>query len=268
MRAVVVGASSGLGRCIGVGLGQRGAHVALLARRRERLETAAADAGAGALAVECDVTEPESVTSAIAKAAADLGGIDALVYTPAIGPLARLVDTDAETWRAVFDTNVTGAAVVTAAAIPHLTESHGIALYLSSVSASLTPPWPGLGAYAVSKAALDKMIEAWRVEHPDVGFTRCIVGDCTGGEGDSMTEFPVASGWDFDLLGEFHPIWEEQRLLAGCFIDVEDLVNAVDGVLRAGKSLDTASITLAPRPPAARVRPRASRSGAEARPGG
>ena len=251
MRAVVVGASSGLGRCIGVGLGKRGADVALLARRRERLDDAAAEAGAGALAIECDVTQPSSVSSAIGKAAADLGGIDALVYTPAIGPLARLVDTDAETWRRVFDTNVTGAAIVTSAAMPHLTESHGIALYLSSVSASLTPPWPGLGAYAVSKAALDKMVEAWRVEHPEVGFTRCIVGDCTGGEGDAATEFPFASGWDFDMLGEFHSVWEARGLLAGCFIDVEDLVTAVDGVLRSGKSLGTASITLAPRPPAA-----------------
>src|SRR2546430_2521452 len=127
MRAVVVGASSGLGRCIGVGLGQRGMQVALLARRRDRLETAVKEAGPGAAAVECDVTEPDSVASAIAKAAAELGGIDALVYTPAIGPLARLVDTDADMWRKVFATNVTGAALVTAAAVPHLTESHGIA---------------------------------------------------------------------------------------------------------------------------------------------
>jgi NAD(P)-dependent dehydrogenase (short-subunit alcohol dehydrogenase family) len=252
MRAVIVGASSGLGRCIGVGLGQRGAQVALLARRRERLEAAAEEAGAGALAIECDVTEPSSVSSAIGKAAADLGGIDALVYTPAIGPLARLVDTDADTWRRVFDINVTGASVVTAAAVSHLTESHGRALYLSSVSASLTPPWPGLGAYAVSKAALDKLIEAWRVEHPDVGFTRCIVGDCTGGEGDSATEFPMASDWDFDLLGELHPVWEARGLLAGCFIEVEELVDAVDAVLRSGKTVATPSITLAPRPPASR----------------
>src|SRR5205085_4002659 len=228
----------------------RGAQVARLAGRRERLEAAAEEAGAGALAIECDVTEPSSVSSAIGKAAADLGGIDALVYTPAIGPLARLVDTDVDTWRRVFDVNVTGASVVTAAAISHLTESHGTALYLSSVSASLTPPWPGLGAYGVSKAALDKLIEAWRVEHPDVGFTRCIVGDCTGGEGDSATEFPMASDWDFDLLGQLHPIWEARGLLAGCFIEVEELVDAVDAVLRSGKSVATPSITLAPRPPA------------------
>src|SRR5262245_55553701 len=96
VRAVVVGASSGLGRCIGIGLAKRGARVALLARRRERLDAAAAEAGDGALVIECDVTDPRSCAAAIGKAAADLGGIDALVYTPAIGPLARIEDTDQE----------------------------------------------------------------------------------------------------------------------------------------------------------------------------
>jgi NAD(P)-dependent dehydrogenase (short-subunit alcohol dehydrogenase family) len=245
---VVVGASSGLGRCIGIGLGQRGAQVALLARRVERLEGAAAEAGEGALAIECDVTDEASVASAIGKAAAGLGGIDALVYAPGIGALGRLVDTDAETWRRVFDTNVIGAALVTTAAVPHLTATGGTAVYLSSVSASMTAPWPGLGAYAVSKAALDKMVEAWRVEHPTVGFTRCVVGDCAGGEGDSMTGF--ADDWDMDLLMEFHPIWTTRGLIAGTLIDVEHLVNAVDGVLRGGASMSVPSITVAPRPPA------------------
>ena len=153
MRTVIVGASSGLGRCVGVGLAQRGARVALLARRRGRLDDAAKEAGAGAVAITCDVTDEASCRSAIADAAGELGGIDGLVYTTGIGPLSRLADTHAETWRRVFDTNVTGAALVTAAALPHLTASAGTAVYFSSVSASQTPPWPGLGAYAVSKAA-------------------------------------------------------------------------------------------------------------------
>src|SRR4051794_13320573 len=248
MRAVVVGASSGLGRCIGIGLGQRGAQVALLARRRDRLEAATAEAGPGAVGIECDVTEQASVTSAIAKAAAELGGIDALVYTPAIGPLSRLADTDAETWRNVFDTNVTGASLVTSAAIAHLTESHGRALYLSSVSASLTPPWPGLGAYAVSKVALDKLVEAWRAEQAGVGFTRLVVGDCAGGDGDSMTGF--ANDWDPDLAAELATEWVERRYLSGTLIDVEHLVTVVDAVLRGGTSMSLPSVTVAPRPPA------------------
>jgi NAD(P)-dependent dehydrogenase (short-subunit alcohol dehydrogenase family) len=248
MRTVVVGASCGLGRCIAVGLAQRGSQVAMLARRRERLDAAVSEAGTGSFAVECDVTDPQSVSAAIEKAAAELGGIDALVYTPAIGPLARLADVDVETWRQVFDTNVIGAALVTAAALPHLRASGaGTAVYLSSVSASQTPPWPGLGAYAVSKAALDKLVEAWRMEHPEVAFTRCVVGDCAGGQGDGATGF--ANEWDWDLAAELHPIWTARGMIAGSLIDVEHLVSAVDSVLRLGPSLATPTIVLAPRTP-------------------
>jgi NAD(P)-dependent dehydrogenase (short-subunit alcohol dehydrogenase family) len=241
---VVVGASSGLGRSIAIGLAQRGARVAMLARRRERLERAAAEAGDGALAIVCDVTDESSCQAAIEETAAGLGGIDALLYAPAIGPLARRVDTDAETWRRVFDTNVIGAARITSAALPHLITSQGCAAFISSVSASLTPPWPGLGAYIVSKAALDKLVEAWRVEQPGVGFTRLVVGDCAGGAGDSQTEF--TQGWDGDLAAQLASGW----YISGSLIEVEELIGVVDAVLRSGTSLSLPSVTVAPRLPA------------------
>jgi NAD(P)-dependent dehydrogenase (short-subunit alcohol dehydrogenase family) len=249
MRAVVVGASSGLGRCIGVGLAQRGARVALLARRHARLEAAAEEAGSGAIAIECDVTDETSCASAISRAASELDGVDALVYTPAIGALGRLAETSSDTWRRVFDTNVIGAALVTGAALPHLTAARGRAVYLSSVTASLTPPWPGLGAYAVSKAALDKLVEAWQVEHPEVGFTRCILGDSAGGEGDSATGF--ADDWDMELLTEMYSMWTARGLTSGSLIDPEQLVTTIDALLRAGATVSIPSITLTPRAPLA-----------------
>lgn len=245
MRTVVVGASSGLGRCIGIGLAARGARVALMARRRERLEGAAHEAGSGTLAIECDVTDIESCRSAVASAASKLGGIDALVYAPAIGHLSRLVDLDGDAWQRTFATNVTGAALVTAAAIPHLDASGGRAVYLSSVSASLTPPWPGLGAYVVSKAALDKLVEAWRVEHPTIGFTRLIVGDCAGGEGDSRTGF--MEGWDPTLAGEMIPQWIQRGLISGAFIAVDDLVDTIAAIVRVGSSASLPSVSITPR---------------------
>ncbi|MFF2425749.1 SDR family oxidoreductase [Streptomyces mirabilis] len=184
MKAVVVGASSGLGRCIGVDLGRRGDRVALLARRRDRLVDAAKEAGPDALAVACDVTDESSCRAAVEEAAAGVGGIDALVYATGIdalvyatgiGPLAPVEKLDADAWRRAMDTNVMGAALVTSAALPHLTKSGGIAAYLSSIGGSLTPSWPGFAAYHVSKAALEKLVEAFRVEHPSVGFTRFVV---------------------------------------------------------------------------------------------
>jgi NAD(P)-dependent dehydrogenase (short-subunit alcohol dehydrogenase family) len=247
MKTVVIGASSGLGRCIGVGLAQRGAEVALLARRKDRLVDAAKEAGPGTLAIECDATDQASCKAAIDEAASGLGGIDAVVYTPGIGPLVRIEDLDADTWRRAFDTNVIGASLVTAAALPHLQAGHGVALYLSSVSASLTPPWPGLGAYVVSKAALDKMVDQWRTEHPTVGFTRVTVGDCAGGEGPGMTEF--ANGWDQELAGEVMPSWFARNLMNGGLMDVEELVSVVDTVIKLGASAAVTSVTVTPRAP-------------------
>ena len=229
-RTVVVGASSGLGRCIGVGLAQRGDSVALLARRRERIDAAAKEAGEGTVAIECDVTDETSCRSAINEAADALGGIDNLVYTPGIGPLVRLVDTDAETWRRVFETNVTGAALTTAAAVPHLTASAGKAVYLSSDSGTIGPPWPGLGAYGVSKAALERLVEAWRAEHPEIGFTCLIVGECAGGEGDGQTGFNA--GWDLELAKQAYPLWLSRGCMSPKLMPVEDLVDVVHMILR------------------------------------
>jgi NAD(P)-dependent dehydrogenase (short-subunit alcohol dehydrogenase family) len=244
-RVVVVGASSGLGRCIGTGLAQRGSRVALLARRKDRLDAAVAEAGEGTLAIECDVTDATACRAAIREAAADLGGIDALVYTPGIGHLARIEDTDFDTWQRVFATNVTGASVVTSAALPFLREAAGVALYLSSVSASQTPPWPGLGSYAVSKAALDKLVEAWRAEHPDVGFTRVIVGECAGGEGDAATGF--ADDWDPALLGDLMGSWVTRGYMTGNLMDVDQLVDVVDAITRTDATVCIGSVTVSPR---------------------
>jgi NAD(P)-dependent dehydrogenase (short-subunit alcohol dehydrogenase family) len=219
--------------------------VALLARRLDRLQDAAKEAGPGALAIECDVTESSSCHTAIEEAARGLGGIDALVYATGIGTLGSLVDLSAESWRRTFDTNVIGAALVTKEAIPHLSESRGVAAYLSSVAGSLTPPWPGLGAYASSKAALGTLIEACRIEHPTIGFTRIIVGDCAGGEGASGTEF--TSEWDRELAAQFFPLWQAGNYLSGSLVEVDELVRVVDVVLRCGASATIPTVAVVPR---------------------
>ena len=245
MKVVIVGASTGLGRCIGIALAKRGDEVALLARSHDKLVDAAKEAGPGTLPIACDVTDESSCRAAIEEAATGLGGIDGLVYTAGNGPLAKLVDTDAATWRATFDTNVIGAALVTAAAIPHLTESGGVAAYFSSVSASSPSPWAGLGAYITSKAALEKMVEAWRVEHPQVGFTRITVGNCPGGEGDAMTQFN--SGWDGELAAELGMAWISRGYVTADFLDVDDLTRVVVTVLESGASACIPSVTVVPR---------------------
>ncbi|HEY6530994.1 MAG TPA: SDR family NAD(P)-dependent oxidoreductase, partial [Acidimicrobiales bacterium] len=215
----------------------------LMARRRDRIEAAATEIGSDAIAIGCDVHNEASIKAALDEAAEVMGGIDGLVYTPALGPLSRLRDLDADTWQETFRTNVTGAALVTKHAIDHLERSGGTAVYLSSVSATMSDPWPGLGAYAVSKAALEKLVDAWRQEHPPIGFTTVVVGDCPGGEGESMTEF--ANSWDPDLAIKATTIWMNRELMAGTFLDVQELVDVVDTVLRSRASIPT--VTVAPR---------------------
>ncbi|WP_426571453.1 SDR family NAD(P)-dependent oxidoreductase [Aquihabitans sp. McL0605] len=246
-RVVIVGASSGLGRCVAAGLGAKGDRLALLARRKDRLDEAAAEAGPDAASIACDVTDTDSVNAAIDEAATTLGGIDALVYASGIGHLQKMADVSAETWAQQFATNVTGAAITTAAALPHLEESSGVALYFTSVSASMTEPWPGLGSYAVSKAALDKMVEAWRAEHPHLGFTRVIIGDCGGGEGGAAVEFNA--GWDRDVAMEVVPGWVERQLIIGALMDVDELVTAVDTVITLGGTATIPSVAVMPRRP-------------------
>ena len=245
MRTIVIGASSGLGRCIGIDRGRRGDQVALLARRADLLSEAAKEAGDAAVAIGCDVTDEASCRAAIGQAVAALGGLDALVYATGVGTLRRVIDTDATEWQRSFATNVIGASIATAAAMPHLEETAGVVAYLSTVQGQLTPPWPGLGAYAVSKAALNKLIEVWRAEHPKVGFTCLTVGECGGGEGDGVSQF--ANSWDGDLAGELMPIWVERHYMTGLLVEVDEILRTVDGVLALGATASIPSVTVMPR---------------------
>jgi NAD(P)-dependent dehydrogenase (short-subunit alcohol dehydrogenase family) len=251
MKTVVVGASTGLGRCIGIGLAQRGAEVALLARRHPLLVEAAKEAGEGTLAIQCDVTDPTSCRDAVAEAAEGMGGIDAVVYAPAVGILRRIEELEPDDWRRSFETNVIGATTFTAAALPYLVASQGAATFLSSVSASVTAPWPGLACYTVTKAAMDKLVEAWRAEHPNVGFTRVVVGDCAGGEGIAQSQF--ISDWDLELAAQVYPKWVEGGLLAGTLMDVDELVGIIDAVLRLGATVTIPTVAAVPRQPGPRL---------------
>ena len=239
-RVLVVGASSGLGRVIGKELSARGARVAFSARRKDRVEAAAEEAGPSAVAIAGDVTDAGSCAGLVAQAVSAFGGLDGMVYTAAFGPLTRLVDADADQWRAVFDTNVIGASLVTRAAVPHLSQSGGKAVFLSSVSGTRTPPWPGLGLYMVSKAALERLVETWRCEHPEVGFTTIVVGPSDAGEPGAPSEF--ASGWDPGLAGKLMPGWVAQGLVTGSLIDLADLVAQVATALTSRASVSTVVI--------------------------
>jgi len=107
--ALVTGAGSGIGRASAVALAGAGFTVVLAGRRVELLESAAAEAGGGAVAVACDVREPASVAALFAEVRARFGRLDVLFNNAGVGaPPVPLEDLTVEQWRTVLDTNVTG----------------------------------------------------------------------------------------------------------------------------------------------------------------
>jgi NAD(P)-dependent dehydrogenase (short-subunit alcohol dehydrogenase family) len=204
-RVLVVGASSGVGRAVAQLAARAGAHVALAARRRERLDesvAALAEEGRSAFALACDVTDEARCRRAVAAAIERLGGLDAFVYASGLSPLQLLGDAGQADWRAVLDVNLIGASLVTAAALDALRASRGRAVYVGSYSERQT--LPGIGLYSVSKKALSALIEAWRMEHPEVDFTKVVLGNTSG------TEF--ADGWGRERTLAITKLWVERGL--------------------------------------------------------
>ena len=200
-RIVVVGASAGIGAEVAVQAAAAGAAVVVAARRAERLADVVARCdGARAAAVECDVRDPDACDALVARSVGVLGGLDAVVYSTAVDPLVRLIDTDAQRWLDVLSTNVVGASLVCRAAVPHLASTGGRYVFVSATSVGR--PLPGMGAYETSKAALEELARAWRGEHPDVGFSTVAVGNTLGTE--------VTASWDPALLGELGGTWAER----------------------------------------------------------
>jgi NAD(P)-dependent dehydrogenase (short-subunit alcohol dehydrogenase family) len=138
-----------------------------------------------------------------------------------------------EEWRRVLDTNVIGASLVTAAALPALRESQGRAVYVSSYS--VRQALPALGLYRVSKVALDGLIEAWRMEHPDVDFTRAMLGNT------EATEF--AQGWGSEETIAATKVWLERNLFpAANMMPVRSAAEGLVSVLATDAYVDDIAI--------------------------
>ncbi|HKA14903.1 MAG TPA: SDR family oxidoreductase [Myxococcota bacterium] len=238
-RILVIGGSSGVGREVGLAASRAGARVAFAARRRDLLDQAAKEAGNGALAVECDVSAPECAR-AVDAAARALGGIDALLYATGMSPLVMLEQASAEAWRTVLDVNLVGASQVTAAALPHLRACQGRAVYVSSYA--VRQSLPGLGLYRVSKVALDALIECWRMEHPDVDFTRVVVGNTAD------TEF--ANAWGGEALAGAMKVWVSRNLFpAATMMPLSVLAEAILSVIAVRGYVDDIAIMSRSRDP-------------------
>lgn len=211
-RVLAIGASSGAGAGIARVLAADGARVAFAARRLEKVEALAARAGGGAIGLQCDVCVESSCFEVVERAVEELGGLDAVLYAPAIIAMSTLMEADAAYWEEVFRTNVVGAASITRAAVPHLGATRGRVMYLSSVSSS-GAVWPGLGVYMSTKAALERMVEVWRAEHPEVLFTCLTIGPIDSER--APDDIPASAGSEraMKVVTDMMPIWAERGLV-------------------------------------------------------
>jgi len=120
--ALVTGASSGIGEATAVALAERGATVALVARRRDKLEALAERIGGGgkALVIEADVSDQAQAQAAVETAVGELGRLDTLVNNAGVMLLGPIVGAPLEEWQRMVNLNVLGLLYCTHAALPHL----------------------------------------------------------------------------------------------------------------------------------------------------
>jgi len=219
LRVVVVGASSGIGREIAFQLVGGGARVAVAARRADRLGDLV-----GATPIPCDVRDPLQCERMVARAAAACGGLDAVIYATAVSRITPVDTASIDEWRAVFETNVFGAALVTRFAIPHLTAqgSAGRAVFLSSDSSDVA--FPGLAAYSASKAALGRFCQGLSDELPAVSATEVVVGPTAGTD--------IADGFDRELFGVWAARWFEEGFVRHAMQQPGDVARVVLALLQ------------------------------------
>jgi NADP-dependent 3-hydroxy acid dehydrogenase YdfG len=214
LRLLVVGASSGIGHAVAVSAAGRGAKVAVAARRMELLTKLADQIGGSAF--ELDVEDSAAITHVVDAAAETLGGLDVVVFTSTVVPMAHIEDTDVATWIHAFSVNTLGANNVLRAALPHLSEN-GVVLVASSNDVGR--PRAGVAAYDASKAALDEILRSWRNEHPELCIVRVGMGPTQDTE--------ILRGADRDLLAQLFESWVDHRQLPAQMSALHDVANAL-----------------------------------------
>ncbi|MFJ9826267.1 SDR family NAD(P)-dependent oxidoreductase [Streptomyces sp. NPDC101160] len=174
--ALVTGASSGIGEATARMLAAEGAAVAVAARRVERLRALAdelAAAGAKVHVVELDVTDAAAAEEAVRSTVEALGGLDVLVNNAGLMLLGPIEGADLTDWTRMIDTNLLGVLYMTRAALPHLLESKGVIVQMSSIAGRTVVR--NAGVYQATKFAVNAFSETLRQEVTERGVRVVLV---------------------------------------------------------------------------------------------
>lgn len=221
VRALVTGASSGIGRALALRLAREGARVALVARREAELEALAAEiraAGAQALVLPCDVAEGAASQQACARAEREWGGVDLLVNNAGYGRHRLFVESDVADIEQMMRVNYLGAVHFSKALLPGMLERRrGWIVFVASVAGKIASPDESV--YAATKFALVGLASALSLEVEDAGVHVLTV--CPG-----VIRTPF---FDEEALSRMPPV------ALGQMVEPESLVDAVLRALARGR---------------------------------
>jgi glucose 1-dehydrogenase len=159
MRVIVTGASRGIGRAICLRLARQGAEIAACgsahAGELATLVEEAADVGARIVPLIGDLSDAATPARLVKEALAALGGLDAVVANAGVSRPSSLVNLELADWDYLLAVNTRAPWLLAKAAYPALRENRGS--FVSVASMSGVQPYPGMGAYSPSKAAVIMM---------------------------------------------------------------------------------------------------------------
>jgi meso-butanediol dehydrogenase / (S,S)-butanediol dehydrogenase / diacetyl reductase len=173
--ALVSGAGRGIGRAIALAFGAEGAIVGVLDKDKGTAESVAAEiraSGGSALAVSADVSNAQSVDTAVDLVREECGGLDIVVNNAGVERYGSVEEIDDAAWEYVIGTNLKGAFFLSRAALPLLRErGGGVIVNIASVQAFVNEPRNVV--YGVSKAGLLALTRGIAVDHAREGI-RCV----------------------------------------------------------------------------------------------
>lgn len=166
-RALVIGASSGIGREIAETFADEGATVALAARSIEKLEEIATEIGENAIALECNVRETDQIESTVSETVDTFGGLDIVINSAGVIDRNTLLETDDDDMEWVVDVNLQGMIRVARAAMPALIEAEGTLINVSSQLGEVGVK--NAATYCATKGGINNFTRQLAVEYAEEG---------------------------------------------------------------------------------------------------
>ncbi len=168
--ALITGGGRGIGRAIALAFAREGARIAVAARTSEQVEQVASEIGNDAIALVCDVSDPNSVSQMFSDMRERLGDADILVNNAGIAESATLVNTTDELWHRHLAINLSGTFYCTRAALPAMLKNGwGRVINIASIAAKTGAPY--IAAYSASKHGVLGLTRSVALEVAATGIT-------------------------------------------------------------------------------------------------